>query len=90
MLFAHLKRHLGFERLRLRGLFGARDRDSSEPQTIGQDPLAGRNQARSLRRLGKTTAGEAATSLAMSDADRSTLASAIENNPSDCEQFVAS
>ncbi len=25
MLFAHLKRHLGFERLRLRGLSGARD-----------------------------------------------------------------
>jgi hypothetical protein len=24
-LFAHLKRHLGFERLRLRGLSGARD-----------------------------------------------------------------
>jgi len=25
MLFAHLKRHLGVERLRLRGLSGARD-----------------------------------------------------------------
>jgi Transposase DDE domain len=25
MRFAHLKRHLGFERLRLRGLSGARD-----------------------------------------------------------------
>lgn len=25
MLFAHLKRHLGFERLRLRGLSGAQD-----------------------------------------------------------------
>ena len=25
MLFAHLKRHLGFERLRLRGLTGATD-----------------------------------------------------------------
>ena len=25
MLFAHLKRHLGFERLRLRGLSGAHD-----------------------------------------------------------------
>ena len=25
MLFAHLKRHLGFERLRLRGISGAQD-----------------------------------------------------------------
>ena len=32
MLFAHLKRHLGFERLRLRGAFRAQGTSSSSPQ----------------------------------------------------------
>jgi transposase len=44
MLFAHLKRHLGFERLRLRGLTGARD----------EFLLAA--TAQNLRRLAKLTA----------------------------------
>ena len=43
MRFAHLKTHHGFERLRLRGLSGARDEfpsrsDCAEPQDPGSAP----------------------------------------------------
>ena len=50
MLFAHLKRNLGFERLRLRGLTGAEDEFllATTAQNL-------RRTARNLRRLAKLT-----------------------------------
>ena len=60
MRFAHLKNHYGFERLRLRGLSGARDEfpsrsDCAEPQDPDSAPHPATRQsplARELRRVG--------------------------------------